>query len=250
MSFKDIKPHVILVALFLVTISAVRFVGEPGSIAEPSIKLELPNNVGYWRGTDLFYCQNENCMAVFTSDELGGSSVCPRCNSGLDTISPAEKGILPEDTILLKKQYQNPLGEKIFVPIVVTGVQRASIHRPQWCLPGQGYTIEANRVIEVPLNNMASLRVMLLDLRKHESSSLESKRSETFAYAYWFVGKGRETPYHLQRLFWMAYDNIVRGVLQRWAYIAVATDRREGSDEHIRRITDFIAQLYPMISKD
>lgn len=249
MDFRDIKPYVILVVLFLATIGAVCFIGEPGSIVEPSIKLELPNNVGYWKGADLFYCQNENCMASFTEDEIGESSVCLRCNGRLDRFSPAERKGLPEDTLFLKKQYQDPLGKKIFVSIVITGVRRASIHRPQWCLPAQGYTIEANRVIEVPFDNRASLPVMLLDLRKQESSSLESKRSETFAYAYWFVGKGRETPYHLQRLFWMAYDNIFRGVSHRWAYIAVATDRREGSDEHIKRITGFIAEFYPMIRK-
>lgn len=249
MDFRDIKPYVILSLIFMATIGAVCFVGEPGSAGNPSIKLELPGKVGCWKGADVLYCQNENCMAVFTADELGGRSVCPRCNGILDTVSLAEKGSLPEDTVLLKKQYVHPSGEQIFVSIVVTGMQRASIHRPQWCMPGQGHTIEASRIIEIPLNNKDTLLVMLLDLKKLDTSTSGVLQIKTSTFAYWFVGKGRETPYHLQRLFWMAYDNIFRGVSQRWAYIAVATDRREGSDDNIKRIGDFIAELYPLIKK-
>ena len=37
-------------------------------------------------------------------------------------------------------------------------------------------------------------------------------------FAYWFVGKGRTTPYHWQRIWWTTVDRVLHGRNQRWAY--------------------------------
>jgi len=68
-------------------------------------------------------------------------------------------------------------------------------------------------------------------------------------YAYWFVGKDRETPHHLERMFWMAYDRIVRNVAHRWAYLSVAGIRDVvGGRLYIEEIKDFVRDFYPQIS--
>ena len=42
-------------------------------------------------------------------------------------------------------------------------------------------------------------------------------------YVYWFVADNQLTPYHGERMWWMARDLIRTGVLQRWAYVSYFT---------------------------
>ena len=68
-------------------------------------------------------------------------------------------------------------------------------------------------------------------------------------YAYWFVGKDRETPFHLERMFWMAWDRIIHNVAHRWAYIAVAGDRSLSNDDHVEQVRGFIHDIYPYLTR-
>jgi hypothetical protein len=76
------------------------------------------------------------------------------------------------------------------------------------CLVGQGNEILDSKVVEVPLEGRAPLKVMDLEiLRKIRTRDGRLVTYPSY-YAYWFVGKGRETPYHIQRMIWMAVDRI------------------------------------------
>ena len=68
-------------------------------------------------------------------------------------------------------------------------------------------------------------------------------------YAYWFVGKDRETASHFVRMAWMGYDRVFRGVSHRWAYIALAGQRVPGSEAHHQTVADFASQLHPALLK-
>jgi hypothetical protein len=52
-----------------------------------------------------------------------------------------------------------------------------------------------------------------------------------------------------QRLAWMAWDNLFRGVRQRWAYIAVSADAPADDPSAAARLADFIRQLYPLLTR-
>ena len=128
----------------------------------------------------------------------------------------------------------------------MSGKERASIHRPQICLVGQGNEILHSHVIEVPLAGRDPLKVMVLDLLwKGRTSDGQPVQKATY-YAYWFVGKGRETPYHLERMFWMAADRVLYNRSHRWAYIAIAGERDE-QKQYTKQIQSFISQLYPQM---
>ena len=71
---------------------------------------------------------------------------------------------------------------------------------------------------------------------------------QTHYYAYWFVGKDRETASHIQRMIWMGTDRIFRNVAHRWAYISVSGLRAEAGAAHHEEITSFVQDLYPEIS--
>jgi len=211
---------------------------------QAAVRQELPDAVGTYRGTTRLYCQDERCPGSYTSIANDGQKVCPICGSSLDTVSLAEKRSLPPDTTIIKKQYTNPEGENVSVVIVLSGKDQKSIHRPQQCLPAQGYTIENSSTIDVPVSGRKPLSIRMLDLREQRSRTGTGK---LYGYAYWFLGKGRETSSHWHRLFWMATDRMFRRINHRWAFVAVATERTAGSETHIARLNEFLDKLYPLI---
>lgn len=233
-----------LAALCLFLTDSIPASGEAG------VRQVLPDSVGAYEGEDIWFCQNEQCMRSYLASQLGDSETCLTCTNTLDVISLGEKRLLPTDTILAKKQYVDPEGKHIFASIVLTGREQKSIHRPQQCLPAQGHVIEESRVVEVPVDGREPLKVMLLDLHR-AGATLDGGRFERKSkYAYWFVGTGRETPYHLQRLYWMTIDRVFLNINHRWAYIAVSISCDAEAEHDIERIKDFIRALHPSIIKE
>jgi EpsI family protein len=165
----------------------------------------------------------------------------------LDNITLAERRILPVDTIIKKKQYVDARGRSIYVSIVVSGAEQRSLHRPQQCLPAQGFVIDSGDVIQVPIANREPLEVMLLGLHWRAAAGSGGSR---VAYAYWFAGGDRETASHIRRLFWMSRDRIIKGIVPRWAYITVSLQGDQGREADIGRLRDFISEFYPLIRAD
>jgi len=242
------KPYIIIIALMILTSLALAFTVDVRNTDEAGIVPELPATVGEWKGTAMRYCQNEQCQKDFSESQLDNLDVCPVCGGELAHLSLGERNILPSDTVVEKKRYMSPSGKTIFVSIVLTGKERSSIHRPEGCIAGQGRTIVGKQVIVVPLLNRNPLDVKLLDLTREYTSPESGTVSVPQYYAYWFVGKDRETADNLARMFWMAYDRVVRNVAHRWAYISLAGTRDLESRDHEKEIRAFIRELYPQIS--
>ena len=246
---RRVNPYVLLALLFAAAFAAVLTTGEPGRSRLPSVAESLPDTVGTWQGIDRYYCQSPSCRRSFTAGQLGGETRCGVCGHELDTVTLAEKKILPENTVILKKEYVRPGRRAVFVTLVISGEQRAGIHRPQWCLPAQGYRIASSSRLDVPLSGERTMFVSLLSLDRPAGGTGDTGRRErAFAYAYWYVGNDRKTPYHLERLFWSAFDSIFRGVNQRWAWVAVATSGSPESDATRETLRRFIGGLDGVIT--
>ncbi len=245
MEARTVKPHLIVLGLLALTSLALAFTVDVGASDEAGIKVFLPDQVGEWKGDELRFCQAPACQAsIFLSDVKEGG-LCPKCDGPLATMSKAEKDLLPSDTEVLKKEYRDARGRRMFASIVMSGRERASIHRPQVCLVGQGNEIVRSSVIQVPLDGREDLGVMLLDmLRRWRAPDGRQNEYNTY-YAYWFVGKGRETPYHSLRMFWMASDRVLHNRSHRWAYISVSGDRAADEEDYRGEVTAFIRELYP-----
>lgn len=217
----------------------------------PPPGLHLPTTVGGYTGIDQRFCQNERCLAVVTLPfpEAEPPAQCPTCGGRLDRVTLAENRILPKDTIILKRIYRNSIGQTMAVSVVISGAEQRSIHRPQQCLPAQGYTIQRGRVHAMDaIAGRPPLEVMILDTQARQRLPDGDVAETNAAYAYWFATDGRETPYYLKRLYWMGLDRLLQGVSSRWAYITIATHRTPGSDSHIERINRFLAQFQPLMT--
>jgi len=137
-------------------------------------------------------------------------------------VSEGEKTILPKDTEMAKKQYQSVSGRFLSAQIVLSGGEKRSIHRPEICLPAQGWTLESGKVIPVKLSNGKELEVMRLMARRPIVLKDGSKTEIENVFYYWFVGKNVTTPYHLKRILLTNLDMVFHNINHRWAYVVVS----------------------------
>ncbi len=143
-------------------------------------------------------------------------------------VSHAEKTILPEDTEFARKLYESSEGDQILCSIVLSGAQKRSIHRPEVCLPGQGWTVRSAEVISIPLDHHAPLRAMNLSLQRPIESGPHQKKTLSSYYLYWFVGENRMTPHHYERILSTSWDRVFHKINHRWAYVIISSWVTEG----------------------
>lgn len=113
----------------LTWLKANQKLGRPGIKAEPvpgsvAMKIELPENV-----------------LDFTSSNVPTSDVV--------------LGYLPKDTSYAQRVYRTPDGKfEVQASIILQGADRSSIHKPDYCLPGQGWTIPDKSIVQLPISGL------------------------------------------------------------------------------------------------
>ncbi|MGI6495532.1 MAG: exosortase/archaeosortase family protein [Kiritimatiellia bacterium] len=169
------------------------------------------------------FCQDEQC-GYFEILEAGAvfdgafraSHPCPECGGPLDTVSPGERRILPDDTLIEKRVYAQ--GDRsIIVNVVVNGERRTSIHRPEMCIPAQGYSIDRESGITIPRPDGSSFSARTLVIRPESGNSFQ-------LHAYWFESKGFVTDSHLQRILTSVKDRAFRNRITRWSMVTLTCD--------------------------
>lgn len=247
MEIRIFKPYFVVIGLLIATSLALAFTVDVNVSDEAGIAVQLPDKVGDWTGDELRFCQTPSCQETVPMSAVTNRDICPKCGGKLDSMSKTERDLLPPDTLLLKKRYTAPSGEILFASIVMSGRERSSIHRPQLCLVGQGNEIVKSTVYPVPLQGRQALNVMVLDMLKRWRTPNGGQGEYPSYYAYWFVGKDRETPYNLQRMIWMATDRILHNVSHRWAYVSVSGGR-DSDGHYVKGMQDFVGQIYPYMA--
>lgn len=163
-------------------------------------------------------------------------------------IAETELSFLPEDTTFARRYYKNPEGSELMLSVVLMGQNRRSIHRPQICLTGQGWTIDRSDLLEVSMKKPQAYSLPVMRLIASRTFRDPSGRTQLMkaVYVYWFVADGQLSARHGQRQWWMARDLLTQGVLQRWAYVSCLAVGRPGSEEALyRQIEEFVAAAVP-----
>lgn len=250
-----LKPFITIVVLMLLSIVALAFTTDVTFDFVPGVKMELPEDVEGWHGNQLKFCHNpELCAkeykdASFYVSDLEIPDICPECGDHLFNMARAEKEQLPDDTEFVKSAFTNDIGTRLFTSIVLSGTARDSIHRPQRCLKGQGNNMDGEYDLKVPLEGRDLLTVRVIKTSRTFRTAEGPKPYYSF-YAYWFVGQDRETSSHYSRMFWLAWDRVVRSKANRWAYIAVQGERDPENSDYEAEIIDFVQQVYPHVLTD
>ena len=114
------------------------------------------------------------------------------------------------------------------------GTDRTSLHKPVFCLEGQGWHIDENASSETSVRLTRPREYDLPVTRFIASKVLKLNGQDVPArgiYVYWFVAPGQLTANHWQRMWWMARDLCHTGVLQRWAYVSYFSICRPGEED-------------------
>lgn len=122
----------------------------------------------------------------------------------------AELSTLPGDTSIEKRVYTAEDGAAFQVTLVIGGRSKSSIHRPELCLPSQGFLMTDPHTILV---GETDWRVIVLDGGKGRPSS-------GFAYTF-FNQEGFRTSSHIRRIFKDVWDRSLYGRIDRWAMVTV-----------------------------
>lgn len=144
-----------------------------------------------------------------------------------ETVSAGELQILPPDTTFARKTYGNLSTQRlnrILLSIILSGAEKRSIHRPERCLPSQGWHIDATHTENIPLASGHGLDVTVLLLSK--PVTLQDGQSFTLRsyYLYWFIGKDVTTASATKRILMTNWDLLVHRVNQRWAYVIASAN--------------------------
>ena len=214
---------VVIVLLAAATIVACLWGSPPATKSEPGVVMELPGSlIGLW-GSD-------------------------------QPVSESEKVILPADTEFAKKIYSDGLGNDIHCQIVLAGAEKRSIHRPEVCLPAQGWTIKSGEVVPVKLADGKTLEVMKLTVVRPVTLNNGAQRELTSVFCYWFIGKHATTPHHFVRVLKTNLDMLLHNTNHRWAYVIVNAPVLEGFvsggknlAQTNERVEAAIAELAPQI---
>jgi len=215
----------VLVAFVLFGLGTVFLL--PKSYDQPTgIRVELPDFVGNWKGTD-------------------------------SEMTEAERGTLGEKsgTQFARKLYRNLDGYEILVSIVLSGRDMStSIHRPERCLQAQGWNLQESDhfAMSVPRGKFPVTQLRSTRLVRAGDAAVQ-RELQTL---YWFVGERAVTSSHWSRWGIDNRDRLLRGVNQRWAYILVSAAVPQPQDltrmPELRKwsqgvLREFIATLAPKI---
>lgn len=123
--------------------------------------------------------------------------------------SEAELKILPSDTAIVKRLYRAG-GREFLVSLVIGGKSKSSIHRPELCLPSQGFLMSSPKTREI---SGVEWRTLFLD---------GSRGAARAGFAYTFFNQaGFRTASHLKRIFADVWDRSVNNRVDRWVMVTV-----------------------------
>lgn len=208
-------------------------------------------------------------LALPQKDELVEASISPDMPTGTQLAgwygqktqeSEAERQILAADTKFSKVNYRaaslddfsfaDSTAPIIDASIVFSGQDmNASIHRPELCLPSQGFRNLTGRPARLKLSNGKELAFTRLSSERPRSE----KRGDSlhFIHYYIFVGKGHIKSTHMQRVMQDMYDRLFTGRVERWAYFQIGTywgeDIGISEAEADRSLQRLISSLLPRI---
>jgi exosortase len=165
-------------------------------------------------------------------------------------VTPIERTVLPADTGFSRMDYVSlhNLNERVFLSIVLSGRDRTSIHRPELCLVGQGWTITGRATHRFtwptfakategrPIGSPATVPATILRIEREATTSQGKKVKVPACFAYWFVGADKVVASNTDRVLYTSFDRLVHLQTHRWAYVVMQTLAPDGEPAALRRL--------------
>lgn len=204
--------------LALTTLKTRQRLGEPGLIATPEtnslqMQFDLPAKV-----------------SGFTSTNLPEPDVV--------------LNLLPEDTSYAQRRYIAPDGAWAQANIILMGGDRTSIHRAEYCLPGQGWKIIKKEQVKLSIAGPHPYEMPVQKWIIHNTFADSNGQQQEISgmYVFWFVTQDQITDSYSEMLLSTLFHQLTSGVLQRWAYVSWFTLCEPGQEDAT------FARLKPLIT--
>ena len=188
----------------------------PTGMVMSAPEVTLPDDLPGFSGDGVRYCQNEQCGGFFALSRLTQEAECPSCGGELAAESLGERRILPPDTQFRRRLYRDSYGRTFLVTAVIGGVSKRSIHRPELCLPAQGFVLSRPRDFTVAGRPFHSVEL-----------TPPGGVPSTLAYAF-FNQDGMHTASHMRRILADVWDRSVHNRIDRWVMVTVLASAPEG----------------------
>ncbi len=201
----------------------------------------LPERIGDWQGERLYYSTDPEVTRAFREADIIEAGICPVSGAPLDTVSAAERRLLPADVEIERRLYRDEGGDVYrHVIMLVTGASREGIHRPEWCLVAQGVRIGTLRYVAAKDANGERFDVAVYPMYPRQAP--DTVRPNQF-FVYWFEGPDAHTPYNWARILRMGLDRLWYGKVQRWAYFSIQLNLPRGADDADAHIAESVEWL-------
>jgi hypothetical protein len=140
---------------------------------------------------------------------------------------------LPRDTTFGRSIYHFADNSEAQISVVLMGTDRTSIHQPQFCLVGQGWSIIGTDRINVRMDRPFAYDVPAMKLTTAIRVKGPHGRPQTIhgVYIYWFVSGNNITADQGTRLWSIARTRVEKGYLERWAYISYFSTCLPGQED-------------------
>lgn len=168
-------------------------------------------------------------------------------------VSTVEREVLPADTGYSRKNYVAvaDLRQQVFVSVVLSGRDRTSIHRPELCLVGQGWTITRQARYEFRTGGEAVPATLLRIEHAATDARTGVPVTVNSLLAYWFVSESDVVPTHAGMQWHDVVSRLRHLRAERWAYIVVQSVVSEGGEPAaLARMQHVVAGIWPSIRAD
>ncbi len=193
-------------------------------VSEPGVKLALPLTVADYQGREF-------------------------------DMTAQEKNLLDEGVKLARSVYASSTGRQIMATVILSGFVKRSLHRPEVCLPNQGWTVTDRTPIPLRLEDGREITMMMMRIfRDTEPQPGVRIRTRALNF-YWYVGSdGVTCPDHYEHILLSYFDSTFRNIQHRWAMASIYVplpEQRVGQEDpfiELGALEDargFIAKLAP-----
>lgn len=133
-------------------------------------------------------------------------------------VSEAELTTLPSDTQFRKRLYVDAEVRNFSVSAVIGGRSKSSVHRPELCLPSQGFQMMSPRV-----ETIGGVEWHFVTLARRDAPPMQ------FAYTF-FNQAGFRTSSHMKRIFRDVWDRSILCRIDRWVMVTVHSSSSREED--------------------
>jgi hypothetical protein len=166
-----------------------------------------------------------------------------------------EVNLLADDVQILRNYYILPTGGNVACSVVLSGAERRSLHRPEVCLPAQGWNVTDKRAIPVELPDGKQMTVMLVRMLRDFADDQGQLRRVRALNLFFYAGShGVTTPDYYDHVFLSYLHGLTRNLNHRWALVSfympfsetdIGVSDPMGELAAVEQLREFVSQMVP-----